>query len=59
MFHPIFDYIVIFLFLIVSAITLTFVAKSDGRGMQKFRTKIIALYGIMGIVVLLIFAHGL
>lgn len=55
----IFDYTLFLLLLIISGVSLNFVANADAKGKQRFRTKIIALYGITGMVVLLIFVQRL
>lgn len=50
----IFDYMLVLLFLIISGVSLNFVVNVDVKRTQRFRTIIIALYGITGIVLLLI-----
>ncbi len=54
-----FDYMLFFLFLTISGLSLNFVLKVDVKRTQWFRTIIIALYGITGIAFLLIFAQCL
>ncbi|KIL41455.1 hypothetical protein SD70_07420 [Gordoniibacillus kamchatkensis] len=49
-----FDYMLVFLFLIISAVSLNFVVNVEVTRTQRFRAIIIALYGITGIVLLLI-----
>jgi hypothetical protein len=51
------DYILVFLFLIVSGLSLHLVALEDENRAQSFRSIVIVLYGISGIIVLFIFVQ--
>ena len=51
------DYLLGFLFLIVSGVTLHLVAQNGQKTMHRFRTIIMVLYGIAGILVLFQFVQ--